>query len=124
MSGFTTEVRDGVSVVHLRGAADPAALLDRLERVRRSGPLVVDLTGLGAVDTPEERELVLRLEAGPGRAVTALVHAELAVRQRLRSAGRGLPVLPDVDKALEARPVASSPRPATRSVGRRSGTPS
>jgi len=111
---FTFEVRDGVTVVDLAGAFEgddaPALLVDHLEQSGGDPSLVVDLTGVGPIEGPAVRELVLRLEAGPAHHATVLIHEDLASRRQLRSMSRSLPVVPDVEGARRGR--FFSPHPA------------
>lgn len=101
---FTTEERDGATVVRLfgdLGAEDaPAELADRLDQVGLGGPLLVDLTEATPVPGPAVAELLARLEAGRRRSATVLVHGDLEARRSLRAISRQLPVVPDVAQAV------------------------
>ncbi|MBX3286051.1 MAG: hypothetical protein KF703_11960 [Actinobacteria bacterium] len=119
---FTTEQRDGACLVRLFGlfSADdaPSALVERLERVGRGGPLVLDLTEVTPVPGSAVTELIARLEASPRRSATVLVHADLDARRALRSLTRRLPVVPDVAQAVGGHFAAAlAPRPSAAAIG-------
>ncbi len=112
---ITTEVRDGVTVVHLDGAfrtdEAPALLVQRIEQVDRGGLLLVDLTDAAPIPGSAVSEFLARLEAGPRRSATVLVHEDLEARRALRAMSRSLPVVPDVDQAVSGHfPAALAPR--------------
>lgn len=119
---ITTEVRDGVTVIRLDGAfrseEAPALLAQRIEQLDRGGPLLVDLTGAAPIPGPAVSEFLARLEAGPRRSATVLVHEELEARRALRAICRSLPVVPDVDQAVSGHfPAALAPRRAAAHAG-------
>lgn len=119
---ITTEVRDGVTVVRLDGAfrteEAPALLVERIDQLDPGGPLLVDLTDAAPIPGPAVSEFVARLEAGPRRAATVLVHEDLEARRALRAMSRSLPVVPDVDQAVSGRfPAALAPRRAAVHAG-------
>lgn len=122
MIAFTTEVRDGVTVVRLFGtfAVDEAAaqIAEQLEHQGPGGPLIVDLSEASPIPGVASVELLARLEASPRHTATVLVHEDLEARRALRSISRRLPVVPDVEQAVGGRfPAALAPRHAVTTAG-------
>lgn len=114
---ITNEVRDGATVVRLSGAfrteEAPALLVRRIEQLDPDGPLLVDLTDATPISGSAAAEFVARLDAGPRRSATVLVHEDLEARRALRAITHRLPVVPSVDQAVGGHfPAALAPRHA------------
>lgn len=102
---FTTERCDGVCVARLEGrfevSDEPRLLAEHLLTVAASLPLVLDLSDLDEVDTPEVVAMLGALGATPRHATSAIVHSDVDARRKLRALEHPIPVAPTMGHVLQ-----------------------